>query len=583
MAMWVTLAVACLARTLDNTTVWTQWADHGEREEVGWAEGLPEAEREERIVDASPGAGWNAEVGLWVICVRCANTSVDAISTQIAAAAASAFPPGSGLSFVLRGAQGVDQGPPPGLWTVQDAVAVVSEQFGSGGSPLVPDPEQTTAGLLPVVVAPLRGGLHGGFAHVADALEAQGPQVVVLSTQLVAEGESLGVVVPHLLGHCFGLYHPWEWHDGASCGEDFVGDTAAQRVRSRGCEEEGVDSCPSDPGLDPTDNPMATPQAHCATGVFTPGQRERMHRVAVAFYGLAGRCGGGEAYFEEDGLDYRGTVNVTVSGAGCVPWSSVPQIANNTLEWMRERGVNLSEPARCRLVRDESFVGCYIAKPGGQGVRYEQCGRGSGVGATVGEPCPAPAQECPSPVLLPSGYTQFLPLKVTATLPAGSPRACTVKLWAGAEESEGEVLLNDLSVVGSLSVRATSSAPGARQGSSEREYSVYAPRLPLPRMSPPPGRYLGYGVEVVVMMECTNESQGGLLVDVQEGEGCGGGFHAPSPQKGTKGGCSKAVVLNTSACVFAYAAGEGWSPSAQVVGEYVIVHPTLSPTPPPPP
>eukprot|EP01062_Namystynia_karyoxenos_P015818 TRINITY_DN15770_c0_g1_i2.p1 TRINITY_DN15770_c0_g1~~TRINITY_DN15770_c0_g1_i2.p1 ORF type:complete len:905 (+),score=147.61 TRINITY_DN15770_c0_g1_i2:82-2796(+) len=600
-------------------TVWRDWALHNELAEVAvrTPQGpAAERQRERRIAAASPGAGWSAALGLRLLCANCTAQSAVELAAALAAAATAAFA-GSGFSF----AAGRPLPLPPSVaagaeWDLSAAAAALTAALAQAPVP------QNSTGLRPVavVVAPMREGLHGGLARLPWDEDSEAPRGIFVSAAAAAQPAVAAVVLAHVLGHYFGLLHTWHVPPGAltapeqcAAAGDFVEDTPPQRLRHLGCGE--ADSCPQQPGTDAVDNPMSTPGSDCF-GSFTPGQVARMQRVAIVYYGLAGRCGGPEAYYEENGSDYRGSVAVTVSGEPCVPLADVPSVTQEDAEWLLQRGVNLSEPPRCRLFREESFIGCYIARSQG-GTRYEQCAR-----AAVGEPCPRPARSCPAPIISPAGYVQHLPFEISASLPADAHPSCSVGLSVrGGPLEQNPIPVASLADLGELPVRAVATAPGGVTATTESVLRVLPPRLPPVTFDPPGGVYQAESIDLRLRVNVTAAAHlraglGGATAaaapravitaravpvgNVSAAGGCAeapqlwwGSAHAVSAAGGapthdeaadSDGEVVAVVHLTTSACVLGVvSAPPDFSPSVLGSAVYIKVPPTPAPTPAPPP
>ncbi len=90
---------------------------------------------------------------------------------------------------------------------------------------------------------------------------------------------NLGDTGTHEVGHYLGLYHTFQ--GGCTPPGDYVDDTPYHSSPGYGCPV-GLDSCPSQPGLDPVDNFMSYSDDACMDN-FTAGQGTRM-QTAVSIY-----------------------------------------------------------------------------------------------------------------------------------------------------------------------------------------------------------------------------------------------------------------------------------------------------------
>jgi hypothetical protein len=112
---------------------------------------------------------------------------------------------------------------------------------------------------------------------------------------------NLGATATHEVGHWLGLYHTFE--GGCMPPGDEVGDTPAEASPNFGPANPTRDTCPNDPGKDPTTNYMDyTDDADMSE--FTPGQIERI-KQQVGLYRSA-LVGGGAAFANVTaGIDFE--------------------------------------------------------------------------------------------------------------------------------------------------------------------------------------------------------------------------------------------------------------------------------------
>ncbi|EPY23798.1 hypothetical protein STCU_07452 [Strigomonas culicis] len=96
-------------------------------------------------------------------------------------------------------------------------------------------------------------------------------------------------------------------------------------------------------------------------------------REAAALDAVAKTCDPVEGYLIADGRDYRGVVNVTVSGYGCQKWTSQTPWTHDT---EIDAAAGIGDHNYCRNPSGASGPMCYTTNPS---VRYERC--------DVGDPC----------------------------------------------------------------------------------------------------------------------------------------------------------------------------------------------------